>query len=178
MRRVILTTCSVLLCYTLHAQAYFSEQPIDAGSYNLPEQYIGTWKEEKKNQSGRVIRIMADVNKTGQINVVEGLGNMAPALLSMVNDNLYLNLFDDGSKDQPNGYFIYHLVLSPNNVRLTPLKDELPVPAGKTLYEFLQQPDIDIKQITTGRSIWLRQTGTPPGTPLDTTGRQINIRHK
>lgn len=161
------------------AQAYFSEQPIDNGSYEVPKQFAGTWTEEKYNDAGRSYTIVIDYNKTGHVSITQGMGGITPAILSKINGHTYLNLYENGGKEQPPGFYILLMeVKGDSGIRLTPLRYDLHVTQNNTLYDILSKPDLDIADITAGYSLWLTKSYSVLKKPIDTKGRQINIKKK
>ncbi len=161
------------------AQAYLSSSPVDDGSYDVSNSISGTWKVEKYRDAGQAYSIMADPNKKGQVNIVHGLGTMTPAILSKINNNIFLSLYEVGGPEQQTGFYIFHLeMISPTQVRLTPLRYVLNIPDGQSLAQFLQQPDLKLKDILQPHAIRLTNKHFMAKRPLDTNGRKINIVRK
>lgn|GEM_PF-6131661 len=173
---IILTLCSFNL---LFAQAFLSSSPVDEGSYDVSNSISGTWKVEKYRDAGQAYSIMADPNKKGQVNIIHGLGTMTPAILSKINNHIYLSLYEVGGPEQQTGFYIFHLeMLSPTQVRLTPLKYELNIPEGQSLAQYLQQPGLKLQDILQPHAIRLTNKHFTIKRPLDTNGRKINIVRK
>ncbi|MCB0697203.1 MAG: hypothetical protein KDC07_07550 [Chitinophagaceae bacterium] len=165
--------------FSLYAQSYLSPTPVDEGSYELTSSISGTWKIEKYHNAGQAYTIMADPNKKGQLHIVHGFGTMTPAIVSKVNNNLFLSLYEVGGPEQPEGFYIFLLeMLSETNVRLVPLRYDLQIPEGQTLAQYLSQPGLDLQSILQPHAINLANKYFTVKRPLDTTGRKINIVSK
>lgn len=160
------------------AQAYFTTRPVDMGSYQLDAKHTGEWKEDKDMGAGRTYKVLSNPNKLGHISITQNLGAITPAILSMVNNHLYLNLYEFGGRDQPAGFYVFLVEIPNGELKLMPLKYDLEIPKGMSLYDFLAQPDLDMNTITTGRVLWLSQIfkGELIRSKADRTGRDINIK--
>lgn len=175
---IIIFIIAVCLPVLSWAQGYFSATPVDNGSYDVPKELAGTWMVEKYKASGQVYSVFIDHNKTGQVSIRKGLGEITPAIISSVNNRLYLNILEHGGKEQPEGFYIFLLEIKDNkHIRLSPLKYDIAL-KGKTLYDYLDQPSLKTGEITAGYPIWLSNKHTPLQKPLDTTGRRINVKRK
>lgn len=177
-----LTLLFVAVCCTINfsfAQAYLSATPVDKGSYEISNSISGTWKVEKYRDAGQAYSIMADPNQKGQVNIVHGLGTMTPAILSKINNNIFLSLHEVGGPEQPEGFFIFHLdIINETQIRLTPFKYDLAIPEHQSLAQFLQQPDLNLQEILQPHAIRLTNKHFMLKRPLDKEGRKMNIVRK
>lgn len=178
MKNLLLLPIFLLAANITHAQAYFTENPIDKGSYQLDEKHTGTWREDKNMGAGRTYKVLSNPNKTGHISITQSLGAITPAVLSMVNNHLYLNLYEFGGKDQPAGFYIFLVEIPNGAIKLMPLKYDLQIPNNMSLYDYLAQPNLDVSAIISGKVIWLNQRISAAAKQADRTGRDINIKSK
>lgn len=178
MRRLLLLLTCVFFTVNSNAQAYFSPRPVDMGSYELPSKYIGTWKQEKNMGAGSTFKVISNPNKKGHISITPAMGAITPAILSLVNGHLYMSLYDFGSRDQAAGFYIFLVEIPNGEVKITPLKYDLEVPANMSLKDYLSLPDFDINDAIINRSIWFRhnivETVREVRQTPDTAGRKIN----
>lgn len=178
MKRLLNTLLLVLLVtVTSFARPYLSTTPVDNGSFAFPKELSGAWKEQK-NQFALTYNVSYNPNKTGHINIAIQMGPMMPAVLSKVNNNIYMSLYDAGGKEQPEGYYIYRVVIvSDEEIKLIPLRDDIQIPSDEDLYTFLSSVK-DTKTIEDNYSIWLTNSYKASKKKLDTEGRSINIKRK
>lgn len=178
MYKLICTLLLVCVCrFSADARPYLSATPVDNGSFEFPKDMSGAWKEQK-NQFALTYNISYNPNKLGHINIAIQMGPMMPAILSKVNEHIYMSMYDAGGKQQPEGYYIYRVVLvNEEEVKLIPLKRDLTLPAGKSLYAFLADTK-EPEQLEEDYAIWLSNSYKASKKPLNTEGRAINITKK
>lgn len=179
MYKVVTTLLCLLVSASLFAGNYFSPTPIDNGSYKIPEFYAGTWREQTKQDFGKTFTVQINPNVEGQLLVAEAYGAMRAGIMSQVNNDVYLSMYDAGGRERPEGYYVFRVeVINESEIKLTPLKSDLSIPDGKTLKEFLSVADIDHSAIEEPYAIWLTNTYTHNKRTPSRKGREINVKKK
>lgn len=133
---------SILVPAHTFAQSYLSKTPVDNGSYQVPPNISGTWKEQRKADDGQTFTIMVNANSTGTLFVLPKNGVMLPAVMSALGGKIFVSIYDAGTKERPEGYFIYRLSAADGyDMRLVPLKQDLVIPKKLSLKDYLQKAD-------------------------------------
>jgi hypothetical protein len=123
---------------------YESTQPIDEGSYVVPDWMNGKWQEVKEHGGGDIF-LLGLAGKKEVLNYIkiDSSGKKdAPVkiILSKVGANVFLNVYEKDDESSSEGYYIFLLKkINDSEFEIWPLKEDLGVNTPQELKEYLQK---------------------------------------